>query len=398
MSRLAARILARRRIAPTRTVVQGECRIEDAAGLITDPATGRYPHWNPFRDEMERALRLACEVWGADTTWTQIDELHYTKLLRLRLEQLLAKGCSGVRACEITISRIITVVGWLRETRHIPRDAAPWPKRWKEQVVQHWKGVKGSVRDPEPFRPRHTLEEARAILAATNFDPRLELLMWCGMELRLGQVCRAVRSDLDLPAVDWDKPIGAEEDDSDYGTLKVFGAGKKSGTVVDLTRGQRRRIDDALAAGYLATIEAKHQAGECADYCLFPSGYIVGRVGFTRGQSIARTLSDHVDYSRHVSGSWIRKNFREAERRAGVPHIDGRCAYGVRRQGRDVADTAELSPSAIAGIYCTDSDGEAIEQAREQYVTSPLGRQMRDAGAFRFYVAARGQEAYEAVE
>lgn len=180
---MAARILARRRIAPAATYVRGECRIEDAAGLITDPATGKYAHRTPMRDEMERALRFACQVWGADTPWSQIDELHYTKLLRLRLEQLLAKDRRGVRACEITVSRIITVVGWLRETRHVPRDAAPWPKQWKAQIVQHWKGIKGSVREPEPFRPRHTLEEARAILAATNFDPRLELLMWCGMEL-----------------------------------------------------------------------------------------------------------------------------------------------------------------------------------------------------------------------
>lgn len=319
----------------------GDCRVGEAAGLITDPAIGKYPHRTGMRDEMERGLALAGALWGTDTKWSDIDELHYTKLLRVRLEQLLAKGCRGVRACEITLSRIITVVGWLRETRHIPRDAAPWPKQWKAQIVQHWKGLKGSVRDPEPFRPRFSLEESQAILANTNFDPRLELLMWCGMELRLGQVCRAMRSDLELPVVDWSK------DDNDYGTLTIFGAGKKSGTVVDLTRGQRRRIDGALAAGYLSTIEAKYQAGAIADYCLFPAGYIVGRVGFTRGQSIARTLSERADYSKHVSGSWIRKNFREAEARAGIEHIPGRCAYGVRRQGRDVADEVGLSTSGI---------------------------------------------------
>lgn len=344
MSLLAARILARRRVAPAATIPRDECRIEDAAGLITDPATGKYAHRTPFRDEMERALRLACDVWGADTPWSQIEELHYTKLLRLRLEQLLAKDCRGVRACEITVSRIITVVGWLRETRNIPRDAAPWPKRWKEQVVQHWKGVKGSVREPEPFRPRYTLEEVQAILAATTFDPRLELLAYLGCELRLGQVSRCLRSDLELPPVDWDAP---ETIDTDYGCLTVHGSGKKSGTVVDLTRGQRRRVDDALTAGYLASIEQRFQANAVADYCLFASGYIVGRVGFTRGQSIARTLSDYVNYSKHVTQSWLRKNWREAERRAGIPHIEGRCCYGARRQGRDVADVAGLSQSAV---------------------------------------------------
>lgn len=57
-----------------------------------------------------------------------------------------------------------------------------------------------------------------------------------------------------------------------------------------------------------------------------------------------------------------------------------------------------MSATYNAGIYCTDSDGEAVEQAREKYADSPLGRSMKDVGAFRFYVAARGKEAYEAVE
>jgi len=381
MSRFAARVLARRRIAPSATILRGECRIEDAAGLICDPATGKYPHRTGMRDEMERALKFACKVWGADTPWSAIDEQSYTKLLRLRLEQLLAKDCRGVRACEITVSRIITVVGWLRETRRIPRDAAPWPKQWKAQIVQHWKGIKGSVREPEPFRPRHSLEEAQAILAHSNFDPRLELLLWCGMELRLGQVCRAMRTDLDLPAVDWERVVEAEKDDSDYGTLAVFGAGKKSGTVVDLTRGQRRRIDDALAAGYLAKIEAKHQAGELTDYCLFPAGYIVGRVGFTRGQSIARTLSERADYNKHVSPSWIRKSFRTAEERAGVPHIEGRCCYGVRRQGRDVADTAELSPSAIESFGGWMPGSDIPNRIYRERANKVGGREARGARA-----------------
>lgn len=345
MSRFAARILARRAIAPDPTIPgPAGCRIEDAAGLITDPATGKYPHRTPMRDELERALRFAGQVWGSDTLWTAIDESDFTKLLRLRLEHLLAKDCRGVRACEITVSRIITTVAWLREARHIPRDAAPWPKSYKAQIVQHWQGQKQSVRTPEPHRPRHTLEEVQAILRASNFDPRWELLFWLGCELRLGQVARAQRTDLDLPAVDWD---ALETDQTDYGTLQVFGAGKKGGTIVDITRGQRRRLDDALSAAYLAPIERRFQSGEVSDYCLFPAGYVVGRVGFTRGQILPLTMSDKVDWNIHVGSSWIRKSFHEAERRAGVPHIEGRGAYGARRQGRDVCGTENLSRAAI---------------------------------------------------
>lgn len=347
MSLLARRVLARRSVAPSATIVRGECRIEDAAGLITDPATGLYPHKTPYRDELERALAFACRIWGADANWTAIDESHYTKLMRLRIDELLAKGCRAVRAAEITMSRLVTTVGWLRDARHVPRDAAPWPRKWKDEITRYWQGTTKSVRAPEPFRPRFTLEESQAILRNTGFDPRLEMLMWLGCELRLGQVVRALRSDLELPPVDWDAVVDPESDPSDYGTLTVWGAGKKHGTVVDMTRGQRRLVEDALAAGYLAHIESKRLAGEVTDYCLFPTGYIIGRVGFTRGQTIPRTLAAGVNYNRCCTPSWIRKNFRAAEKRAGVPHIAGRCCYGVRRTGRDVADVAELSPSAI---------------------------------------------------
>lgn len=344
MSRFAARILARRGIAAGPTIVRGECRIEDAAGLITNPATGRYPHRTPMVAELLRSLKLAERCWGADRTWTSIQESDYTKLIRVRVDELVAKGCRAVRAAEITTSRIITTVGWLREARHIPRDAAPWPKNWKLECARYWQGVTKSVRPPEPFRPRYTLEEVQRILAAMTFDPRLELMAYLGCELRLGQVSRCQRTDLELPTVDWDAP---ETIETDYGCLTVHGAGKKSGTVVDLTRGQRRRVDDALAAGYLALIEQRFQTGAVTDYCLFPSGYIVGRVGFTRGQSIARTLSEAANYNKHVTQSWLRKNWREAEKLAKVPHIPGRCCYGARRQGRDVADVAGLSQSAV---------------------------------------------------
>lgn len=57
-----------------------------------------------------------------------------------------------------------------------------------------------------------------------------------------------------------------------------------------------------------------------------------------------------------------------------------------------------MSATYNAGVFCTDSDQEAIEQAREKYSTSSLGRQLKDIGAFRFYVAGRGRDAYPTEE
>lgn len=56
---------------------------------------------------------------------------------------------------------------------------------------------------------------------------------------------------------------------------------------------------------------------------------------------------------------------------------------------------SSLSATYTAGIYYTASDEEAISQARDHYADSALGRQMKDVGAFRFYVAGRGADAYQ---
>lgn len=306
--------------------------IADAEPLIIDPKKGKYQHRKPFRDELVRSLRFACAVWGAGRAWITIEESDWTELLRARLDQLLAKGAKGDRATQITVSGLITTVRWLRRMRYVPRDAAPWPDDWKQQIEDHWKGEKKTSRSPEPDRPRFTLEEAQAILGASNFDPRFHLLMWLGMELRLGQVARTRRSDLRIG------PIG----DGNYGTAMIHGSGKKGGAAVLLTKGQRHVIDAAIGeGGFLHPYEVLYQAtGQ--DYPLFPAGYIVGRVGRNRGKETVFSMSEKASGA-SVTSSWIRKNFREAEEKAGVEHQRGRGAYGVRRVSVDVAKDKNLS-------------------------------------------------------
>jgi integrase len=259
-----------------------------------------------------------------------------------------------VRATEITIARLITTVRWLRRMKHIPRDAATWPEEWKKDIVAHWKGVTKSDRDPEPDRPRYTLAEYRGILSKADFDPRLYLLLRLSVGLRPGQVARARRSDLELPPVDWSVAISRDEqgrDPVDYGVFLVYGAGKKGGASVDLTRGQRLSVEQALTGdGYLAEIDARYQRDEVADYVLFPSGYVVGRVGMLRNKETKLSLSKGADFARTVTGSWIRKNWRVAEARAGIEHQRGRATYGGRRLSVDVGDEMELSPSGLQGL------------------------------------------------
>ena len=53
-----------------------------------------------------------------------------------------------------------------------------------------------------------------------------------------------------------------------------------------------------------------------------------------------------------------------------------------------------MSATYNAGVFCTETDAEAIEQARESYRACQMGRTMKDVGAFHFYVAGRGADAY----
>lgn len=353
------------------------------AALITDPATGKYPHKDSFRDELIRALDIACATWGADTPWSTIEESHWTKLYRQRCSDLVERGFLAVRATEITVSRLVTAVRWLRSTKRIPRDAADWPSEYKKEIAKYWKGITGSDRDQVPDRPRYTLDEFQRIIAKSDFDPRLYLLLRLSISLRPGQVARARRSDLELTDIQWDAEVERDEagnDLTDYGTMMVHGAGKKGGGLVDLTRGQRMVIENALAPdGYLGPIEARYQAEEVGDYKLFPSGYVNGRVGFLRGKETKRSLAATINFAKNVTSSWLRKGWRRAEELAGIPHIDGRSTYGQRRLGVDVADGMGVSPSGLeaVGLWADTKMANEIYRARENRVGRREARTVR---------------------
>jgi len=347
--------------APAQVATERErLTVGGAEALITAP-DGLYPLDNAFRRELVRALRYAVAVWGADTSWSDIEERHWVLLLRRRLEELLANGCRGARSTEITVSRVITTVRWLRQNKLIPRDAAPWPDKWKDEIEKHWRGVTKIDRPPQPHRPRYTVEEFQKILAAADFDPRLRLLMRLAVGLRPGQVLRTKRSDFidargrDLPPIDWAaEPLRhpkTREDITDYGSLMVHGAGKKGGAFVALTRGQRWAVEGAMAGdGYLAGVEAEWQRKAIADYQLFPTGWFTGRVGFLRGKERTIRAGSYMNFGQHCTGSWLRKNWRTAEARAGIEHQPGRGSYGQRRITLDQAVIEKLSPSGIQAL------------------------------------------------
>ena len=301
--------------------------IGDAWPAISDPERGKYPHRTEFRDEIQRALKFAETVWGKERAWETIGEEDWSMLARRRMTELVARRHVGVRGSEKDVSRLITVVRWLRKTKRIPAGAAEWPDGWKADLIAFWKGLTKTGRDPQPNRPRFEHDIALKILAVTwDVDPRFGLLMDLGAELRLGQVARCRRADLDL----------------EHRTLRVIGAGRKGGTMIDLTDGQVSSAQRALD-GYLADRETAWQA-ESKDYDLFPGGKL-RRVYRVKAPRVTTGKSS----SRPVAGNTIRKWFREAEELvklddgSSLKHVNGRGAYGIRRIHVDVANKEGIS-------------------------------------------------------
>lgn len=290
---------------------------------LTDPETGKYPIETPHRKEVGRALRKASRILGGDTAWVAIDKAALQKLGRAVADELIAAKHDGFRGAEIVVQRILAIAAWLRDDDHIPADSGHARSKWRAELRDYVAKKHGGTM-PEPKRPRHTLPEMRRILErAWEVDPRFGLLMALGAELRLGQVARARRSNLDL----------------DHWALRVRGRGKKRGATVLLTPGQRAAVRRALK-GYLAKCEASFP--EVVDYPLFPSGQL------KEGRS-EKPWADPMTHGNAdcITGTTWRDWFREAEKLARVRHQKGRGAYGLRRVAVDAANESGISRQGL---------------------------------------------------
>lgn len=275
--------------------------IGQSVAIVVDKDKGLYPKKSNYRADVLRALQHAVLIWGASTPWASIKRAEIRQLWRRRLEMLKAKGKVGARGAETTVGRVLTVAAWLRDEELIPGDACMAPRRWKQTLREE-------AGNPDPHRPRYTLDEMRKILAvADQVDPRFGLMVAIGAELRLGQVLRVRRHDLDLPGK----------------TVKIRGAGKKRGTTVEFTPGQYASVVYALEKGYLRALET-----QVADYPLFPSRRLWKAPD---GIWVARTDRELQPVGRRCVGGW----WNEAERLAEIPHVRGRACYGVRRVAVD---------------------------------------------------------------
>lgn len=286
------------------------------------PDTGLYPVDTMHRREVVRELEYVARVLGPAMPWVAIGPQQVQQVWMTRIRELTVRGRSGHRSAEITVSRLLTVAAWLKSLQRIPPGACLAPRKWRVNLRTNWRQIRGETRDPEPHQPRYSEAESLALLAvAPQVDPRLNLLLWLGLELRLGQVQRARRRDVRL----------------DARTFEVHGLGHKHGTLVHLTDGQLAVLTYALTEGYLAPLEA---AG--GDYPLFPAGQLPG------GRKGAGRCAERHRFEPPIGGTARRKWLEKAEQLTGITHVQGRGFYGFKRQAVDQAiQGAKLDPDAL---------------------------------------------------
>ena len=173
-----------------------------------------------------------------------------------------------------------------------------------------------------------------------TIDPRQRLALELGAALRLGQVYRTCRSQVDMEKFFF---ILDEEDAAPkaVGIVDVQGRGNKWSPGIALNGVSRRALEDAFS-GYLSEFEALFQAGEIQDYPLCPAGRL--------HQGIAKPSGKHALQS--VTTDAGRGWFRDLEATAGVEQVPGRVWYGLRRILMDTAPKYtgnEMTLNTMAG-------------------------------------------------
>lgn len=211
------------------------------------------------------------------------------------------------------------------------------PTGWMAELASDWEQITGVADEQaDDVGPAYSLEEAAAIYrAAPDGDPRIWLAIELAIELRLGQVIRIMRSDLDLER-------------GDHGALVVRGRGKKLGTTIFLDQQMRAVIDRLMSRGYLQPLEAAFRDKRIKDYPLIPGG----KIGY--GLDPARR---HKPLTRSGAGGM----FLRVEAAAKVKHLRGRLWYGFRRFAADRAEELAANDprvqASVQGLASDDTKG-----------------------------------------
>lgn len=307
------------KLSPLAAELRAPVTIGQAWAILTGE-DGRFPNRTPYRDELKAGIDEAARVLGSDFAWMHLDEAAFTRVIRHKVKTARAKKFTGFRVAIQIGTSLITIMGLLRDSGRIPGNVAvPGGRRWREDLKKYVTDLSDGI-EPDVQRPRHSIDELRAIIAAApKVDPRFALMLALGAEIRIGQVRRARRSSLDL----------------ERGIFRSPGRGGKKGAIVELTAGQLRAVNAALT-GYLVDLE-----GTLPDFPLFPAGRLVHK-----GEQVVATIERHGEAA-PVDKRTLNDWFRAAETVAQVEHKTGRGAYGLKRRAVDEALALGISKDAL---------------------------------------------------
>lgn len=222
-------------------------------------------------------------------------------------------------------------------------------------MISEWEQRFGKRYETEADeRPRFSEEETQKIFSELHrADPRVALMVELGPDQRAGQVIRATRRDLDLSP-------GAGG--LGYGQINLLrhSRGKKTTTVIDLHAAARAAVDRAIGpGGYLNELETALQAGEMADYHLWPGGRM-SQAGMRRRTYLQGGRRN--PGPSHATGNALIDLFRKYQEEIGVDVIPGRMFYGLRRVMADLAGDVETDPRTLR-----DTTGWKSEEMRLHY-------------------------------
>lgn len=317
---------------------------------LLDDKTGKYAGDTRWKGDVDAAAAVIKATLDPALPMKEVKHAHYRKLWRALIHQHVKTGDFGLRRIEVIVGVLQSCSRWLQQEGWIEVGAALPAPGWNSTLRSEWTDI---TRQPvgDPNRPRYTTEEmVRLWRALPDADPRLELAVQIGAELRLGQVRRCMRLDI-FPARGFV-----------IGGVTVHGRGKKRGERVVFTMQQRHVVTRALTSGVLADFEALRRAGDLEDYPLIPGGYLHAAKD-RRGHDVLRADPDQGQQPWHPTP--MRKAWARLERAAKVKEMPGRKWYGLRRLQADRAEDVETDKRVlnIGGGWTRTETREKYQEA-----------------------------------
>jgi hypothetical protein len=366
----------RRHASGIHDVRKGPLTLESGFRLLLHDIDGKYAGDTTRKRDVERYSRVVISVLGAGTLWSDIRHGHYRKLWRhLAHEHRKDSAKYGPAAAEKIVGTLRTATTWMHEEELIEPGTSLPASNWKATMRKEWVEITGAP-IAAPRKERYTpAEQQRLWRALPQADPRVHIAVEIGAELRLGQVLRCRRSDV--------QPFGGFA----IGRVVVHGRGRKGGADTVLTMQTRHALTRAMTSGYLADLEAAYQAGG-DDYYLIPGGKL--RTVHTR-----RGPRKRVPVERG-GAPWGRTALRRAwwhlEELAKVEHREWRKWYGLRRIGTDLGEDIE-SDERVLNVMGGWTDSATRRKYQEKGRTDVAERARRVRERIRPDVRKRGGEA-----